>query len=79
MPTAKKTPAKKPEKVEEPKGPEVEGFHVVDYEGLDKLDCDRCEFNTFDLGSAKAHLTWHEARDADAALRDELEGPTNEG
>jgi len=74
MPTAKKTTARKPkpEKVEEPKGPEVEGFEVVEYEGLDMLDCERCEFNTFDLGSAKAHHNDHERADEEAQTVAEL-------
>ena len=67
MPAAKKTAAKKPAaKKEEPKGPEVEGFEVKDYEGMDLLVCQRCGFDTFDLGSAKAHLKQHATDDQNA-------------
>lgn len=64
MPT-KKTAAKRKEP--EPQGPQVEGFKVVDYEGLDLLVCETCGFDTFDVGSAKAHITGHDRADAVAA------------
>jgi hypothetical protein len=70
MPTAKKATAKKPKA--EPKGPEVDGFEVKEYEGLDLLVCERCGFDTFDVGSAKAHGKEHERTDADAATVVEL-------
>jgi hypothetical protein len=46
----------------------VEGFKVIDYEGLDMLVCDRCGFDTFDLGSAKSHLGEHQRTDDLAEL-----------
>lgn len=60
-----------PAKKKEPEGPQVEGFRVVEYEGLDSLECMRpkCGFQTFDMGSAKAHTTAHEAEDAAHAAR----------
>ena len=63
---AKKTAARKPKAEPEPKGPEVEGFEVKDYEGMDLLVCERCGFDTFDLGSAKAHLKQHATDDQNA-------------
>ena len=61
MPTAKK----KAEPKDTPSKPEIEGFRVIDYEGLDSLECTRpkCGFQTFDVGSAKAHTNAHEADD----------------
>jgi hypothetical protein len=74
MAEAKKATAKTaaPKKKEEPKGPEVEGFEVKDYEGLDLLVCKRCGFDTFDIGSAKAHGREHARTDADQTQRAEL-------
>ena len=67
----KKTTARKPaakKEPEPPKGPEVEGFTVTEYEGMDLLICERCGFDTFDLGSAKAHLKQHATDDQNAEL-----------
>jgi hypothetical protein len=58
-------------KESEPQGPQVEGFKVIDYEGLDMLVCDRCGFDTFDLGSAKSHLGEHKRADDLAELTKE--------
>ena len=65
-------PPKKTTKKEEPPRVEVpDGFRLVDYEELDLLQCERCEFNTFDIGSAKAHTKGHTISDANAdQLRD---------
>ncbi len=54
-----------PAKKKAPEGPQVEGFRVVEYAGLDSLECMRpkCGFQTFDVGSAKAHTNAHEADD----------------
>lgn len=72
----KKTTAKKPAAKKEPEpGPQVEvpgGFRLVDYEGLDQLVCERCGFNTFDVGSAKAHLREHTITDTNAQELAEL-------
>jgi hypothetical protein len=77
MATAKKATTKKPatknaEPKAEPQGPQVEGFAVVDYEGLDMLDCERCEFNTFDVGSAKAHAHVHQRAESAEQERADL-------
>ena len=68
MPAKKTTAKKKPE----PEGPQVDGFKVIDYEGLDMLVCDRCGFDTFDLGSAKTHARQHDQDAAAAAEVDEI-------
>ena len=54
-----------PAKKKQPEGPQVDGFRVVEYEGLDSLECTRprCGFQTFDVGSAKAHTGQHEKDD----------------
>lgn len=62
---------KKAEPKEEPKVT-VDGFQIVEYEGMDLLVCDRGDFDTFDLGSAKAHLKEHARMDTDIAQLAEL-------
>lgn len=68
----KKTTARAKKEPEKPEPVTVDGFETVDYEGMDLLQCERCEFNTFDLGSAKAHLHGHTISDTNAAELAEL-------
>ncbi len=68
MATAKKaTAAKKKAEPKEPEPVTVDGFETKEYEGLDLLVCERCGFDTFDQGSAKAHAADHGKDEAAAA------------
>ena len=67
-------PAKKKEP-EKPKAPEVKGFTVLEYEGMDMWQCDRCRagWTTFNPEAAEEHAKTHEGEDEIAQTRAEVE------
>lgn len=64
-----------PKKKAEEKAPEVEGFTLLDYEGLDMYQCDRCRagWTTFKAEDAEVHAKTHEGEEDLAQTRAEVE------